>query len=334
MGALAAILLVASLASCQKQPFSQRIAVLGLEFVRDIPLPGSATRLDYQSIDEQSRRLYIAHLGADKVIVVDIDSLAVIKDIPDVPRPHGILAVPELGRVYVSATGVDQAFVIDEQSLHIVAKIDAGHYPDGIAFDPETKRVFVSDETGNTVSVIDAIRQSLIKKIHLGSEVGNTQYDPVSKMIYSAAQSVDELVAIDPKNLEIAGRYKLPGCRGPHGFTIDSTTHCAIVTGEGNGSYVVFDLTQKKVTSRGRVGSDPDVLAFDKGLQRLYVSAESGIVSAFSVKRGEVKKVGEAYFEANAHTVSVDQRTHLVFFPLEDLDGHPVLRVMRPISGK
>ncbi|GAP56076.1 conserved hypothetical protein [Arthrobacter sp. Hiyo6] len=33
----------------------------------------------------------------------------------------------------------------------------------------------------------------------------------------------------------------------------------------------------------------------------------------------------------NAHTVAVDQGTHRVYFPLENIDGHPVLRIMEPV---
>ena len=32
----------------------------------------------------------------------------------------------------------------------------------------------------------------------------------------------------------------------------------------------------------------------------------------------------------HAHTVSVDPLTHLVYFPLQNLNGHPVLRIMTP----
>src|SRR5258708_34183750 len=30
----------------------------------------------------------------------------------------------------------------------------------------------------------------------------------------------------------------------------------------------------------------------------------------------------------HAHTVCVDAKTHLVYFPLENVDGHPILRIM------
>ncbi len=322
-----------STGSGSRGSIDMRAAKVGLKHVTDVPLAGGGSRFDYQSINVDRRRLYVAHLGADMVTVFDIDSRTVIRDIPHVPKPHGILAVPELHQVYVSATGTDQVYVIDELSLEVTAKIPAGHYPDGLAFDPKSKRIFVSDETGKTVAVIDAASARLIKTIAVGGEVGNTQYDPISGTIYSAVQSLNELVAIDPQKLEVISRYNLPGCDGPHGFFIDPATHYAIITGEDNASYVVFDLTDKKLLSSGSVGDGPDVLAFDREMHRLYVSSESGVVSTFDIVKGQVTKVGEVFFAPNAHTVSVDQKTHEVFFPLQDIGGRPVLRIMKPVSG-
>jgi len=34
----------------------------------------------------------------------------------------------------------------------------------------------------------------------------------------------------------------------------------------------------------------------------------------------------------HAHTVFVDPETHLVYFPLENVNGHPVLRIMEVAS--
>ncbi len=214
-------------------------------------------------------------------------------------------------------------------TLRIVNKVSAGTYPDGLAYDPKSNRIFVSDEHGATVTVIDAQKERVLETIKMGGEVGNTQYDPVSGHIYSAVHNTDELIEIDPVNMRISARYKLPGCKEPHGFFIEPETHYAFITGQGNASYVVFDLTTKKVINSGTVGADPDVLAFDRGLHLLFVSAESGVVSVFKLEKGSITKICEGTLAPHAHTVAVDAVTHNVYFPLQDIDGVPVLRVMR-----
>ena len=132
--------------------------------------------------------------------------------------------------------------------------------------------------------------------------------------------------------MKIVSRYKLPGCKGAHGFYIDEETHYAFITGEDNGSYIVFDLIAKKVIFTGKVGDEPDVIAFDKGYHFLYVASESGIVSVFELRQGAVIKVCESFLADHAHTVAVDQQTHKVYFPLQNINGRPIIRVMKPVK--
>lgn len=67
----------------------------------------------------------------------------------------------------------------------------------------------------------------------------------------------------------------------------------------------------------------------DPALRRLYVSAESGVLSAFWLYGMTLKPVGEI-FAPHAHTVSVDPRTHRVYLTLENINGRPVLRIYEP----
>src|SRR5438045_83754 len=207
-------------------------AKLPLRTLTDVPLTGGATRLDYQSLDSENGRLYIAHLGSDLMTVFDVNKQTIVGDVKDLKRVHGVLAVPELHRVYASATGTNELAVIDDQSLQIVARVPAGDYPDGIAYASKVNKIYVSDLHGKT--------------------------DTVS------------------------------------------------------------------------VSADPDVLAFDSGLHRLYVSAESGNITIFDEHDRELKEFFRGFFAANAHTVAVDSRTHRVYWPLQNVGGKPVLRIALP----
>ena len=104
----------------------------------------------------------------------------------------------------------------------------------------------------------------------------------------------------------------------------------AFIACEDDDKLLVFDLQAKRVVSSFDVGGDPDVLAHDPGLHRLYVAGEKGVVSVFEVERGAVGKLGEGYVGGNAHVVAVDPRDHRVYFPLKDVDGAPILRIMAP----
>jgi DNA-binding beta-propeller fold protein YncE len=301
--------------------------------VADVPLPGPAVRFDYQCFDATHGRLYIAHMNADQLVVFDTQKREVVANLDGFPNVHGVWAVPELSRVYASATGEHKVAVVDMDSLKTIAKTGPVKYPDGIAYAPGTKRVFVSDEHGDADAVIDATTNSLLTTIPLGGGAGNTVYDPESGHILVAVHGKNELVAIDPATAKIIGRYPVPGIDSPHGIALDVSARLAFVAGEGNHKLAVVDLNNMQVLATYPVGKDPDVLAFDTGLKQLYVSAESGNVTVFRETGKALTLVG-ALSMPHAHTVSVDSNTHLVYFPLQNMDGHPLLRIMMPSQTK
>jgi hypothetical protein len=84
-----------------------------------------------------------------------------------------------------------------------------------------------------------------------------------------------------------------------------------------------------KVLGTYPVGKDPDALSFDPGLKLLYISSESGDVWIYRENGKALEPVGHLTMP-HAHTVAVDPKTHLVYFPLENIHGKPVLRIMAP----
>jgi DNA-binding beta-propeller fold protein YncE len=302
-----------------------------LRVVADVPLPGPPVRFDYQSLNPVNGRLYISHMNADQLVVFDTLSRKVVANLLGFARVHGVVAVPELGRVYASVTGGHRVDVVDEETLQVVAHVGPILHPDGLTYAPGTNRVFVSDERGKADAVIDAQSNRLLTSIPLGGEAGNTVYDPGANRILVAVHETNELVAIDPETMRIVGRHRLVGVGEPHGVSIDAADRLGFVAGQGNQVLGIVDLVSMKVLATHPIGKGPDVLAFDAGLGRLYISSESGSVSVFRLRGRELILEGELSMP-HAHTVAVDPKTHLVYFPLENIDGHPLLRIMENVS--
>jgi DNA-binding beta-propeller fold protein YncE len=323
------VVVVAAAATAAVAAVRQTHDALPLAKVHDVSLPGTATRFDYQSVDSKRRRLFIAHLGAGQLISFDLSKQRVAGVVGGVDDVRGVLAVPPLGLVYAAATGRHSLVTFDERTLRRKAIAPAGDFPDGVAYDPGTERVFVSDVSGEQETAFRARTGRRIGAIPLGGDPGNVQYDARSKRILVTVGSRDELAVLDPRRLRVVKRAHLDGCEHPHGLEVASAWRRAYAACEDNATLVVVDLRSLKTTGSVSVGDDPDVLDLDPQLRRLYVAAESGVVAAFDVRSG-IRKLGEDRLDPHAHSVAVDPRTHRVYFPLENVDGHPVLRVMRP----
>ena len=324
------IAIVGALPGLAAAQLPDRVAQPVLRTVAEIPLPGGAVRFDYQNLDTLSNRLYIAHMDADQLVVVDIAKHSVVANLNGFDRVHGVIAAPEVGRVYASVTGRHELAVVDARTLAVLARVGPITYPNGLAYAPNVDRVFVSDNDG-TDAVIDAKTNRLITSIRLGAGAGNTVYDPTTRRILVAVHERNELVTIDPSTTTITGRTPLPGIGNAHGVVLDPVHRLAFVAGTRNATLGVVDLKTMRLTHTYSVAADPDVLAYDPGWRRLYVSSESGGVTVLDEVDGPdgvtLRHDGDLSMP-HAHTVSVDPRTHLVYFPLQDVAGRPVLRIM------
>jgi YVTN family beta-propeller protein len=303
--------------------------------VADIPLPGPPVRFDYQSVDTTSDRLYISHMDAGEVLVFDLKTRRVIATIRDLPRVTGICAVPALGKVFASVSAREEVAVIDARTLRVSRRVGHVGFPDGIAYAPDQRKVYVSDEASGGELVIDAATDRVVTTIPLGGEAGNTIYDPGSKRIFVALQSRNEIAVLDPASDLVVARYPIPGAAHPHGLALDAADRVLFIANQDGGTLMAFDLRSLRVTGAAPVGESPDVLAYDPEWGLLYVASESGRVSVLAERDGILSPAGEIH-APHAHTVAVDPRSHLVYLPLQEIGGHPVLRILerpRPAGG-
>ncbi|MEP6831353.1 MAG: YncE family protein [Rhizomicrobium sp.] len=318
--------------------------------VADVPIGPVANRIDYQSFDPGAHRLYVSLMGAGKLLVFDTALNKPLRQLDGFPKTTGVLVVPQLHRVYASVPGAGlgpslsvglgmlglskghgAVAIVDADTLREVARLPAGVFPDGIAYDSKDNRIFVSDEMGSAVSVIDAAQNKLIARIAAGGEVGNVQYDPVTAKLYAPIQSKNALAIFDPINNTHIGNHPLTGCEHPHGLAIVPGAAIGYIACDENDVLVTVELNSGKELSHLPLGHDPDVLAFDLGLKRLYVASESGTLSVIGIEdAAKPVKLGDIFVGASAHSVAVDPVTHRVFLPLRDVQGKSVMRILGP----
>jgi DNA-binding beta-propeller fold protein YncE len=293
-------------------------------------LPGNPTRFDYQWIDAAHRRLFIAHLGDSSLLVFDLDGQRVIREVSHLPSIHGVVAAPAQHLVLATATAEKTLALIDDTTFQVKSRVSAGEYPNGLAFDPASAKVFVSNNKGRGVAVVDVKTAQALPGIDIGGGAGNTQWDAESGHILAAVHGSPSLVDIDPTRSQVAGHIALHNVTTCHGLLVASTLRLAFAACRGAAPLLaVVDLRARRQTMILPLPGGIDVLAFDPGLQRLYAASETGMVAVFAVAADRsVTEMGRGFLGPNAHTVAVDPVTHRVYFPLENVGGHPVLRVM------
>jgi DNA-binding beta-propeller fold protein YncE len=320
--------------------------------IADVPLGPLTDRFDYQSLDPTTDRLFIAGMSDGKLIVVNVRNQKIEAALPGFAKVTGVLAVPAVHKIYASvpgagigaalsvalgmaglSSGAGKLAILDSASLKEIARVPAGVFPDGIAYDPADQKVFVSDELGSAIVVVDALTDKVVARIDTGGEVGNVQYDPITKRVYAPIQSRNELAVIDPKADRLLEKFPLPGAQHPHGLRIADGAAIGYVACDENDRLLVVDLANGTVLQSLPIAHDPDVLAADSGLKRLYIASESGVLSMFDTSDpSSPKKLNDAFIADDAHTVAADPRTHRIYLPLHDVGGKALLRILEPHS--
>ena len=296
--------------------------------VADVPLPGKPGRFDYQSFDVTTGWLWIAHMGPGEVLAFDTRERQVVARVPGMPGVTGIRVAPASQLVFAALSASREVAVLDSRDGRVLARVAGGRFPDGLAYAPPANKLFVSDEYGQQELVIDVPCFSARRPIPLGGEAGNTQYDSVTGRIWVAVQTRNQLIAIDPLTDSIVDRIPLPGIEHPHGFYLDAVHRLIYVTGERNAKLGILDLRERRILHLYPVGEEPDVLDLDPVRRRLYVAAESGVITAFDVHDRTLAPLPE-YRAPHAHSVAVDPATGFLYVPLENVSGRPTLRILR-----
>src|SRR4051812_45785600 len=110
---------------------------------------------DYLTADAKARRLYVSH--GTEVVVINLDTEAVVARIDGMKGVHGIALAPELNRGFISngQEGTVAVFALDT-SREVGSRIKTGQNPDAILYEPSTKRVFTFNGKSKDITVIDA----------------------------------------------------------------------------------------------------------------------------------------------------------------------------------
>jgi len=308
-------------------------ATLPLVLVSDVPLPGKAARFDYQDLDLAKGHLVIAHMDDDSVVVLNSSDGSLVKVLPGIPTPRGVVVAGDVGRIFVTSMP-NKLVIIDSSSLAEIARVDTGQAPDGVGWDPKQRVVGVSDQRDGAISVIGDAGSGSRKQLTLGAETGNVVFDPARAVFWItvvAKALPDHLVAVDPVTARATTSIALTGCTGAHGLRIHPDGKSALVACEGNSKVARVELENAHAVNLAATGDDPDVLAIDPGLGWLYVAAESGDLRVFDLRKPGLVNIDSEHPGKASHSVAVDPATHRLFFPLVSGDaGSPVLRIMQP----
>lgn len=239
------------------------------------------------------------------LIVIDLDSHAVVRTLPLQVYVNEMAFNPANGKLYTAAQVDHRVRVIDTNSLAI-EDIEVAGFPTGVAVNPATNRIYVTCQGfgGNDkLFVIDGTTHRVSEPHDLGGVTGWVTVNPTTNRVY---------VAGSPKTRIFSGTGDVPaGELAGYGAMVADVDHNRLY-GSTTSAVFVLDGNTHEVTASFPLTPASGGFGVDPRTERLYVSlAGRNQIAVIDVARSE--EVGRFTVGANPTNIAVDPVTGHVY---------------------
>jgi DNA-binding beta-propeller fold protein YncE len=324
-GLLASSFLIISAAGLRAAPQSS-----GYHVIQRIPIPAD-TGWDYITADTQGRRLYVPH--GTKVVVLDLDTGAIVGEIAGQRGVHGVVVAPEFGHGFISATDPGSVTMFDLKTLAVLHKEKVGDDPNGIIYDPKTKRVYSADRGSKRLTGIDARTGKTAGIIgDLGGRTEHLAADGTGH-VFLNMQDIGKLHELDVQGFKVMETWTLtPTCTQPSSMDMDTAHNRIFIGCRGGGQpaaptlLAVVDATNGKIVATQPIGAGVDALEFDAKTGMIYVSTGGGDGALSIIHQDSPDQytlVENVKTLSGARTMALDHNTGRVYLPVADVGQAP-----------
>ncbi|MCU1301141.1 MAG: family beta-propeller protein [Candidatus Sulfotelmatobacter sp.] len=291
--------------------------------VKKIPIPGQDS-WDYLIVDESARRLYVSH--GTQVEVLDVDSGAIVGNIPNMPGVHGVALADQLGRGFVSNGKSSSVTIFDLKTLKPIAEVPTGKKPDAIIFDPATSRVFAFNGESDSATAIDAATGKVAGTVALG---GGPEYAAAdgNGFVYDNLEEESLVLKIDSRKLSVEQRWPTAPCSAPSSMGMDIANHRLFI-GCRSKVMAVMNADTGKVITTLPIGDHVDATVYDPETKMIFNANGEGSITVIRQESPDKYSVVETVKTfPKAKTMALDLKTHQLFLSTAEANQFEVLVV-------
>ena len=290
--------------------------------IKKIPIPGNGG-WDYVAADSDARRLYVSH--DTEIVVLDLDSGAIVGKIPGGPDMHGAAIASEFGRGFISQSNPGSVVIFDLKTLAKIGEVRVGDDPNGIIYDHLTKRIFTADRGSKRITAIDAKTGTIVGTIeNLGGRTEHLASDEAGH-VFLNMQDRNTTLKLDAKNLKLLETWPTKPCEAPSSMDMDRA-HSRIITGcRGTGMMIAMDASSGKIVASNPIGGGVDAAEFDPKTGLAYFSTGAdGMLWIYREKTpDQFELVQKVATQPGMRTMAVDRKTGMIYVAGAELGPKP-----------
>ncbi len=243
-----------------------------------IPLAGIQGRIDHMAATADGRLLFVAALGANRLLSLDTQSARAIAA-AKVSVPQGVCYLPKSGKVAVAAGGAGTLtfYTRDLKPLGAVRGLDDA---DNVRYDADANLVYAGYGEG-ALAVIDPERAVQTAKIPLDGHPESFQLEMRGTRIFVNVPSAGEIEVIDRASRKLLYRWKLKEAAANFPMALDEAGKRLFIGTRNPARMVVLEAQAGREVAMLSACGDTDDLFYDTVSRLIYLTGGQGCVSVF-----------------------------------------------------
>jgi hypothetical protein len=269
---------------------------------------------DYLTAEAGTGRVFVSR--GTHVMVVDGFTGALLGEIADTPRVHGVAIVPKWNHGFTTNGGDSTVTMFDLKTLAVLRKIrvPAGGL-DGIMFDAYDDKVILTNHSHpvGTLVALDPDSGEVVATTELEDTAPEGAAANGKGWVYVNNESKNTIQVVDVGTWKAIKSWPVAPCEGPTGIAYDRNSD-RIFVGCGKTS-VVMDGTSGKIVATITNGGRVDALGWDPSHRLIYIPA--GTPGNVTVVRqdspNDYKVIATVDTTPGAKTIGVDPVAHRAY---------------------
>ena len=295
-----------------------------------IPLGQVTGRIDNLTVDLQHRRVFVAELGNDSVGVVDLKSSRLLRTLPGLSEPRGIVYVPATDELYVANGGDGSVHVFRGPDVSPAATIDLGDDADNLRLNALRSQVVAGYGNGG-LALIDIVSHRVVANIALQGHPEGFQLSGDGRYAYVNVPDRNQIAMVDLEARQRIATWPTAELRSNFPMALESSGDGLWVAFRSPPRLVRFDTRQGKATLSLNTCGDSDDVFLDGPRRRVYVICGSGTVEVWEQAGASYTRIASLPTAPGARTGLFVPDLDRLFIATRAIPGQPAsIMVFRP----
>jgi DNA-binding beta-propeller fold protein YncE len=300
-----------------------------LKLVRTIELPAVVKGpFDHFAIDLKNNRLFATPEDYKALLVIDLTTGKLLREVSGIARPHAVLYRGDLDRLYVTDGTAGQLKILDGKTYQLLETVRLNKDADSVGYDVARKQLYIDSggkDEGQTFSMLTAVDTDATKKVADIRIEGDTleamALDIYRPRLYVNNKAKNQIEVVDRWTNRVVSSWPVKLCKDNVALALDEQ-HQRLFVGCRTGQISVFDTNTGKELLALPIDKGVDDMVYDVNSKRIYVAANGSINVLEETDADHYKDLGKAPTAVGAKTALLVPDLNRYFVAVPADSGH------------